>query len=206
MPIFGYPIYLWHSYFRANNKLIYNAYIISFRSRLLMIKLLSIIINGFAVVHLIFILNINLSLPSRLLCITIRELLWLMSYSTDTHTKNWAERKLFLEPSFSHACHQHASNDLYSHLKPIKVGWWVHGKKRYIQTRRRRICVFWLIYEMYLRVICDCNIILALMGSANFICMRNTLKFHQIKHDIEKFVPRLEIVMYGVICHNQFWA
>ena len=83
-----YPIYLWHSYFRANNKLIYNAYIISFRSRLLMIKLLSIIINGFAVVHLIFILNINLSLPSRLLCITIRELLWLMSYSTDTHTKN----------------------------------------------------------------------------------------------------------------------
>ena len=54
---------------------------------------------------------------------------------------------------------------------------------------------FWLIYEMYLRVICDCNIILALMGSANFICMRNTLKFHQIKHDIE---TRLEIVMYGV--------
>ena len=83
--IFGYPRYLQHSYFRANNKLIYNAYVISFRSRLLMIKLLSIIINGFAVVHLIFILNINLSLPSRLLCITIRELLWLMSYSTDTH-------------------------------------------------------------------------------------------------------------------------
>ena len=127
-----------------------------------MIKLLSIIINGFAVVHLIFILNINLSLPSCLLCITIRELLWLMSYSTDTHTKNWAERKLFLEPSFSHACHQHASNDLYSHLKPIKTGWWVHGKKRFIRTRRRRIWVFWLIYEMYLRVICDSNIILAL--------------------------------------------
>ena len=142
MLIFGYPRYLQHSYFRANNKLIYNAYVISFRSRLLMIKLLSIIINGFAVVHLIFILNINLSLPSRLLCITIRELLWLMSYSTDTHTKNWAERKLFLEPSFSHACHQHASNDLYSHLKPIKTGWWVHGKKRFIRTRRRRIWVF----------------------------------------------------------------
>ena len=86
--IFGYPRYLQHTCFSTNNKLIYNAYVISFRSRLLMIKLLSIIINGFAVVHLIFILNINLSLPSCLLCITIRELLWLMSYSTDTHTKN----------------------------------------------------------------------------------------------------------------------
>ena len=87
--------YRQHSYFRANNKLIYNAYVISFRSRLLMIKLLSIIINGFAVVHLIFILNINLSLPSRLLCITIRELLWLMSYSTDTHEELSWKKAIF---------------------------------------------------------------------------------------------------------------
>ena len=38
---------------------------------------------------------------------------------------------------------------------------------------------------MYLRVICDSNIILAFVGSANFIFMKNTMKQHQIKHDKE---------------------
>ena len=87
------------------------------------------------------------------------------------HTK-WGElrKKAIFGTSFlsyvHHINHYYrfcaSSNDLYSHLKPIKTGWWVHGKKRFIRTRRRRIWVFWLIYEMYLRVICDSNIILAL--------------------------------------------
>ena len=56
---------------------------------------------------------------------------------------------------------------------------------------------FWLIYEMYLRVICDDNIILVFVGSANFICMKNTTS-----NTTSELVQRLQIMMHGVIYHR----
>ena len=83
-----------------------------------------IIIIVTAGLHLIFIWILTL-VP--LLCITGE--LWLMSYSTDTHEMRWAKKESYFWNKFSllHSPYQllppirAASNDLYSHLNPMKT-------------------------------------------------------------------------------------